>query len=35
VALFAGLVFLKTAKGPLIPTRDPRLSEALEHKNYV
>jgi hypothetical protein len=35
LALFAGLIFWKTASGPLVPTRDPRLAEALHHRNYV
>jgi len=35
VALFLGLVVRKVVSAPLIPLNDPRLSEALEHKNYV
>jgi hypothetical protein len=35
VLLFFGLVFRKVGSGVLIPTRDPRLPEAIGHKNYV
>jgi hypothetical protein len=35
LALFFGLLARKVASGPLIPLRDPRLPEALHHKNYV
>ncbi|MBO6740652.1 MAG: hypothetical protein JJ916_12425 [Phycisphaerales bacterium] len=35
LGLFAGLVALKIAKGPLLPLKDPMLHEALKHKNYV
>lgn len=35
IAIFAGLVIRKVASGPLVPTHDPRLSEAIHHKNYV
>ncbi len=34
-ALFAALLMRRIASGPLIPLRDPRLGEALHHKNYV
>lgn len=34
-ALFAGLLVRRIVSGPLIPLRDPRLGEALHHKNYV
>lgn len=35
VLLFLGLLVRKVASGPLVPLRDPRMHEALEHKNYV
>ncbi|MCA9282019.1 MAG: hypothetical protein H6812_11540 [Phycisphaeraceae bacterium] len=35
VLLFVGLLIRKVASGPLVPLRDPRMYEALEHKNYV
>jgi hypothetical protein len=35
VALFVGVLIFKIGRSPLIPMRDPRLNEALEHKNYV
>jgi hypothetical protein len=35
LALFFGLLLKKVGQGPLIPIKDPRLTEALEHKNYV
>lgn len=34
-ALFAGVYVRRIAGGPLIPLRDPRLDEALHHRNYV
>ncbi len=33
--VFFGLVIRKVYAGQLIPTRDPRLPEALHHRNYV
>jgi hypothetical protein len=33
--VFFGLVFRAAGKGSLIPTKDPRLPEALHHRNYV
>jgi hypothetical protein len=33
--VFFGLLIRKVYSGPLIPTRDPRLPEALHHRNYV
>ena len=33
--LFIGLYVRKVVSGPLIPLKDPRLPEALHHKNYV
>jgi hypothetical protein len=33
--LFLGLVLRKVVSAPLIPLKDPRLHEALAHKNYV
>ncbi|MBX3377774.1 MAG: hypothetical protein KF678_12315 [Phycisphaeraceae bacterium] len=33
--LFFGLLIRKVYSGQLIPTRDPRLPEALHHRNYV
>lgn len=35
VLVYFGLLWRKVAGGVLIPTRDPRLPEALVHKNYV
>ena len=35
VLIFLGLYVRKVASGPLIPLKDPRLPEALHHKNYV
>jgi hypothetical protein len=35
VCLMLGLVVWKIKSGPLIPLKDPRLPEALNHKNYV
>jgi hypothetical protein len=35
LALFGGLILWKVGSGPLVPTRDPRLPEALHHRNYV
>ncbi len=35
VCLFLGLVVRQVGRGPLIPIHDPRLNEAIEHKNYV
>ena len=35
VCLFLGFVVWKMGKAPLIPIKDPRLNEALAHKNYV
>jgi len=35
VCLFLGVLVRKIASGPLMPLRDPRLKEALTHKNYV
>ncbi len=33
--LFIGAAVWKMSRGPLIPIKDPRLHEVLEHKNYV
>jgi hypothetical protein len=33
--LFFGMAIRRAGSGPLIPTRDPRLGEALMHRNYV
>lgn len=33
--LWAGVLVRRIASGPLIPLKDPRLTEALEHCNYV
>jgi hypothetical protein len=33
--LFAGLLMRKVASGPLVPLHDPRIAEALHHRNYV
>jgi hypothetical protein len=35
VLLFVGLYIWKLSKVPLVPIKDPRLHEVLEHKNYV
>ena len=35
VLVFLGLVVWRTQSGPLVPLKDPRLAEALNHKNYV
>lgn len=35
LGLFGGLLVRKVYSGVLVPTRDPRLPEALHHKNYV
>jgi hypothetical protein len=33
--LFVGIWIWKMGQGPLVPIKDPRLQEALAHKNYV
>jgi hypothetical protein len=35
VLLFVGIIVRRVASAPLIPLKDPRLHEVLEHKNYV
>lgn len=35
VLVFLGMLVRKIGSGPLIPLQDPRLPEALKHKNYV
>lgn len=35
VGIFLGFVVRKVCSAPLIPIKDPRLHEVLEHKNYV
>lgn len=35
LALFGGLLARRIASGPLVAVNDPRLTESLEHKNYV
>ncbi|QOI99547.1 MAG: hypothetical protein HRU70_03255 [Phycisphaeraceae bacterium] len=35
VALFFGLLIRKVVSSPLVPLHDPRMGEALTHKNYV
>jgi hypothetical protein len=35
VLIFVGLLVRKVGSGPLIPLKDPRLAEAIAHKNYV
>lgn len=35
VLLMMGLILRRVAAHPLIPLKDPRLHEAIEHKNYV
>lgn len=35
ICLFLGFVMWRVRSGPLVPLKDPRLHESLEHKNYV
>jgi hypothetical protein len=35
LGLLFGLLFRRAASGPLIPINDPRLAEAINHRNYV
>ena len=35
LGLFGWLLVRKITSGPLVPLNDPRMKEALEHKNYV
>ncbi|XVJ59220.1 MAG: hypothetical protein HEQ23_07395 [Tepidisphaera sp.] len=35
ILVFLGLLIRKVASGPLVPLQDPRMHEALKHKNYV
>ncbi|MBM4109517.1 MAG: hypothetical protein FJ255_12040 [Phycisphaerae bacterium] len=35
LALFGGLLARRIGSGPLVGVNDPRMTEALEHKNYV
>jgi hypothetical protein len=35
VLVFIGLLIRKVGSGPLLPLKDPRLPEAIAHKNYV
>jgi hypothetical protein len=35
IALFTGLLIRKVGSGPLVCMNDPRLNEAIAHKNYV
>src|SRR5688572_29591470 len=35
LGVFLGLLIRQVTSGPLIPGRDPRLPEALHHRNYV
>lgn len=35
LALFAGYLVSKVSSGPLVAKNDPRMDEALEHRNYV
>jgi hypothetical protein len=35
LCLFLGLLAVKVRRGPLVPLRDPRLAEGIEHRNYV
>jgi hypothetical protein len=35
MGVFGGLLIRRVNSGPLLPTRDPRLSEDLHHRNYV
>ena len=35
MGIFFGLIVRRVNSGPLIPLRDPRLAESLQHRNYV
>ncbi len=35
VFLFLGLLLWRVGRSPLIPIQDPKLHEAIDHKNYV
>lgn len=35
ICIFLGFVVRKVCSAPLVPLKDPRMNEALEHKNYV
>jgi hypothetical protein len=35
LALYAGMLMKRIARGVLVPLHDPRLVEALQHRNYV
>lgn len=35
LCLYAGMLIRQIASGPLVPLNDPRMGEALKHKNYV
>ncbi len=35
LGIYAGVVAMQVAKGPLLPIKDPMLHEAMKHKNYV
>lgn len=35
LGIYAGVVAMQIAKGPLLPIKDPMLHEAMKHKNYV
>jgi hypothetical protein len=35
LGVFFGLLFRRVGAGPLVPSRDPRLAEAIHHRNYV
>ena len=35
ILIFVGLLVRKVGSGPLLPLKDPRLPEAIAHKNYV
>jgi hypothetical protein len=35
LGIYLGLLVRRLGQGPLVPTKDPRLPEAMEHMNYV
>ena len=35
LSVFMGVLVRRIAAGPLVPIKDPRLAEALRHKNFV
>jgi hypothetical protein len=35
LAILAGFIIRKVTSGPLVAVNDPRIHEAIDHKNYV